>query len=232
VIESTKKGVIVALSLAPFESAILVFSNRNVPARAATSQVAYAPPAIDMSKGWAVTFGKETRNFASLRSWTDDPNTMYFSGTATYRKTVSVPAEMLKDGLRVQLTLGDGTAPAQAAEAGRGGGSGMRAFFEAPVREAAVIYVNDKRAGSAWCPPYAVDVTGFLKSGANEIRIEVANLAVNYMSDFEKRPLPDYTKLRAVYGNRFDPQGMNLIHHTTSGLLGPIQLVAAPATGR
>jgi hypothetical protein len=77
-----------------------------------------------------------------------------------------------------------------------------------------------------------VDVTGLLKSGDNEIRIDVANLAVNYMSDFQKHPLPDYTALRAKYGNRFDPQGMNLIRPTTSGLLGPIQLVATQSTGR
>jgi hypothetical protein len=226
VIESTAKGVTVSLSLSPFESTILAFSGRSAPARATPPQVASLPPAVDLSKDWAVTFGKETRKLASLRSWTDDPNTQYFSGTATYRKSVSVPVEMLKNGLRVQLSLGEGTPSAGAGEGGRGSGNGYRATLDAPVREAAVVYVNDQRAGSVWCPPYVVDVTGLLKGGDNEIRIEVANLAVNYMSDFEKHPLPDYTKLRAKYGNRFDPQGMNLIRPTTSGLLGPIRLVA------
>jgi hypothetical protein len=232
VVASTKKDVTVALNLAPFESTIVTFSNQSAPARPASPQTASAPPVIDLSRGWAVAFGKDVRNMASLRSWTDDPNTQYFSGTATYRKTVSVPAEMLKQGLHVDLLLGEGKPPTGAGDAGRGGGSGMRAVFEAPVREAAIVFVNGKRAGSAWCPPYAVDVTGLLKSGDNEIRIDVANLAVNYMSDFQKHPLPDYTALRAKYGNRFDPQGMNLIRPTTSGLLGPIQLVATQSTGR
>ena len=193
--------------------------------------VASLPPAIDLSDDWTVAFGSTTRKFASLRSWTDDANTMHFSGTAVYRKTVNVPSEMLKDGLRLQLTLGEGRP--SAGDFSRGGdNNGMKAVFEGAVRDAAVVYVNDKRAGSAWCPPYAVDVTGLLKSGTNEIRIDVANTAANYMSDFEKHPLPDYTKLKAKYGNRFDPQGMNLIRPTTSGLLGPVRLVATQSEAR
>lgn len=35
----------------------------------------------------------------------------------------------------------------------------------------AIVYVNDKEAGKALLPPYAVDVTGLLKSGENEIKI-------------------------------------------------------------
>ena len=91
------------------------------------------------------------------------------------------------------------------------------------MREAAVVYVNGKRAGSAWCPPYRVDVTGLLKSGENRLRIEVANLAVNYMAG---HPLPDLTALRARYGNRFDPQDMNQIRPMPAGLLGSIRLIA------
>ncbi len=232
VVDSTKKDVTVALNLAPYESTLLVFSKRSQATRPAASQVASVPAPVDLSQGWTVAFGKDMWKFEALRSWTDDPNTRYYSGAATYRKTVNVPAEMLKEGLRVQLSLGEGKASAGEGETGRGSGNGYRAAFDAPVREAAVVYVNDKRAGSAWCPPYVVEVTGLLKSGDNEIRIEAANLAVNYMSDFEKHPLPDYTKLRAKYGSRFDPQGMNLIRPTTSGLLGPIRLVALPSAER
>jgi hypothetical protein len=231
-VDSTKKNVTVALDLAPFESTILLFSKRHEGPREPLKPGESARPLMDLSKDWTVTFGAETRNLESLQSWTDDPNTRYFSGTAIYHKTVGVPSDMLANGLRIQLTLGEGTPSTGAGEVGRGSGNGFRAAFDAPVREAAVVYVNGKRAGSVWCPPYVVDVTGLLTSGENEIRIDVANLAVNYMSDFEKHPLPDYTALRAKYGNRFDPQGMNLIRPTTSGLLGPIQLVATRSAER
>jgi hypothetical protein len=99
----------------------------------------------------------------------------------------------------------------------------MQAMLEPPVREAAVVYVNEKRAGSVWMPPYAVDVTGLLQPGKNKLRIEVANLAVNYMAG---HPLPDYKALIAKYGDRFQAQDMNLIAPVPSGLLGPVQLFA------
>ena len=59
---------------------------------------------------------------------------------------------------------------------------GYAASLEAPVRDAAVVYVNGKRAGAAWTPPYRVEVTGLLKEGDNEIRIDVGNTAVNYLA--------------------------------------------------
>ena len=99
----------------------------------------------------------------------------------------------------------------------------MRAQFEPPVREAAVVYVNDERTGSVWSPPYSVDVTGLLTSGENRIRVEVANTALNLLAG---HPLPDYRELKARYGDRFQPQDMNLVQPIPSGLLGPVRIVA------
>ena len=75
----------------------------------------------------------------------------------------------------------------------------------------------------------AVDVTGLLTRGENQIRIEVANLAVNFMAG---RPPPDYKALNAQYGERFQPQDMDQIKPVTSGLLGPVRLVAAREEAR
>ena len=80
-----------------------------------------------------------------------------------------------------------------------------------------------QRAGSVWCPPYTVEVTGLLKRGDNKIRILVANTAVNHMAG---RSLPDYRLLNQRYGKRFDPQDMDKIQPIPSGLLGPIRLIA------
>ena len=84
-------------------------------------------------------------------------------------------------------------------------------------------YYPRQRAGSVWCPPYAVEVTGLLKRGDNAIRILVANTAVNHMAG---RSLPDYRLLNQRYGKRFDPQDMDKIQPIPSGLLGPIRLIA------
>jgi hypothetical protein len=74
-----------------------------------------------------------------------------------------------------------------------------------------------------WYPPYELDVTQFLKTGSNRIRIEVANTALNYMAGHS---LPDYRLLNLRYGERFQPQDMDKIQALPSGLLGPVRLVA------
>ena len=91
------------------------------------------------------------------------------------------------------------------------------------IREAAVIYVNEQRAGSLWCPPYALDVTNELRPGRNKIKIIVANLALNYMAG---RRLPDYRLLNLRYGERFQAQDMDKVQAIPSGLFGPIRLFA------
>jgi hypothetical protein len=153
-----------------------------------------------------------------LRSWTESEQTRYFSGTATYEKDVTVPESLHQNGLTLRLDFGEGKPiPAQPLKAG------MQAWLDAPVREAAVVYVNDRRAGSVWCPPYSLDVTGLLRPGANKVRIAVGNLALNYMAG---RRLPDYRLLNLRYGERFQAQDMDKVQPIPAGLLGPIRLIA------
>jgi hypothetical protein len=102
----------------------------------------------------------------------------------------------------------------------------MQAWVDAPVRDAAVVYVNGTRAGTAWCPPYTVDVTALVRPGTNIIRIEAANTAINHMAG---RALPDYRLLNLRYGARFEPQDMDKVQPVPAGLFGPIRLVAAPS---
>jgi hypothetical protein len=131
---------------------------------------------------------------------------------------VTLPQGMLRSS--VFLNFGEGT-PVTVED--RRAGNGMRAMFESPVHEAAVVYVNGKKAGSVWCPPYELDVTSLLHSGDNAIKVMVANLALNAMA---KGPLPDYKELTAKYGERFQAQDMNQVKPVPAGLLGPIRLVA------
>jgi hypothetical protein len=88
---------------------------------------------------------------SSLSSWSEspDPGVKYFSGTATYRTRFVLPA---LTG-RLTLDLGD-------------------------VRDVAQVSLNGKTLGTAWTPPFSIDLTN-AKPGTNELTIKVANLWVN-----------------------------------------------------
>lgn len=175
---------------------------------------------MDLSHDWRVSFGDggPTETMHDLHSWTDDPKTRYFSGTATYEKTITVPESALRSG-KALLDFGEGKPlPEQKLHAG------MQAWFDGPIREAAVVYVNGKRAGSLWCPPYSIDVTSLLRAGENTIRVEVANLALNYMAGHS---LPDYRLLNLRYGVRFEAQDMDKVQPVPAGLFGPIRLLVS-----
>jgi hypothetical protein len=214
-------GMTVQVDLEPYGSSVLVFSKRP-PAPKPIRSAAAVPPLIDLSTGWQVSFGANSKaiRMDRLRSWTEDEETRYFSGLATYEKEVVAPESMLQNGLAVRLDFGEGMqVPATPSR-----GAGMQAWIEPPVREAAIIYINDRRAGSVWCPPYSLDVTGLLQPGENKIRIVVANVAINHMAG---RRLPDYRLLNLRYGVRFEPQDMDKVLPVPSGLLGSIRLIPA-----
>jgi len=209
----------VRLDLEPYESRILVFSKRALthPKSAGPSTIMSE---IDLSNGWQVSFGENSKPVMMdhLRSWTDDDETRYFSGVATYERDIDVRENMLQPGLMVRLDFGEGTAIAQLNLR-----AGMQAWSEGPVREGAVVYVNGQRAGSFWCPPYSLDLTRQLRRGENKLRIVVGNLALNYMAGHR---LPDYRLLNLRYGERFQAQDMDKVRPVPSGLLGSIRLVA------
>jgi hypothetical protein len=151
-----------------------------------------------------------------LKSWTAEDGTKFFSGKATYEKSVAVPQALLRAGHPLYLDFGEGE-PVTVEE--RRSGNGMRAMLESPVREAAQVYVNDNLAGSVWHPPYELNVTALLHAGNNSLRVVVANLALNELA---KGPLPDYTALKAKYGDRFQPQDLQNLQPLAAGILGPV----------
>ncbi|MGA2116763.1 MAG: glycosyl hydrolase [Bryobacteraceae bacterium] len=209
-------GARIDLDLAPYESRVIVFSHSGIPAPAAG-----APPAAvaDWSRGWRLTFpGAATLSLESLRSWTDIEGRANYSGQATYEKKVTVDPSLLAHRA-LYLDFGEGT---PVAVDGRRSGSGMRALLESPIREAARVSVNGTDAGSVWCAPYRVEVTGLLHPGENTVRVLVANLA---LSGLAAQPLPDYRPLIAKYGNRFQDQDMKDAKPQPAGMLGPVRLL-------
>jgi glycosyl hydrolase family 106( putative alpha-L-rhamnosidase) len=225
IIDRPSGGATIALNLAPYGSTLIVWTNRSLPAAAAPA-LARAPRALDLSTDWTVTFGNngyDPSNLApvtmdQLRSWTDDPNTKNFSGVATYEKKVTIPANLTAPGLQVTMTFGDGKPLPYT-------GGRMHAEIDSPVHEAAVVYIDDKRIGSVWAPPYSLDLTGALTDGDHTIRIQVGNLAINYMAG-HGFPNYDLQAVRAKFGNRFDPQDVQDLQPITAGLMGPIRIEA------
>ncbi|MFZ2053937.1 MAG: glycosyl hydrolase [Candidatus Aminicenantales bacterium] len=106
--------------------------------------------------------------FDSLGSWSDssDPGVKYFSGTATYTKTIQALEDWFKPGAKLCLDLGD-------------------------VKNIAQVSVNGRPFGILWKPPFRVDVTSALKAGANTLEIKVTNLWVNRLIGDQQ---PNFTK--------------------------------------
>lgn len=211
----------VPLALAPYESKILVFSG-NPGSSGSSTPVGTVPrvPPIDISSDWKITFLKtgQTITMQHLRSWTDDEATRFYSGRAVYEKTVQIAESFLSQPANVMLDFGPGTP----VEPAREETPGMHALLDSPLREAAVVVVNGKRAGFIWHPPYELDIKAYLHAGQNQLQITVGNLAINEMSGVAP---PDYKLLNLRYGERFVPQDMQGLRPLPSGILKPIQIV-------
>lgn len=141
----------------------------------------------------------------------------YFSGTATYHCEFNIPADLLAEGHRVVLDLGD-------------------------VAVMADVTLNGRPLGILWKAPFQMDVTAALRAGQNTLEIAVANLWVNRLIGDQQ--LPSDAK-RGSGGNltewpqwlldgkssptgRFTFTTWELWHKddplVDSGLLGPVRL--------
>lgn len=150
----------IPLKLGPWGTVFVVF-------RKPTSRMSWTAPAqtenqlATVDGPWKVTFppnwgAPASITLDSLASWSDnsDEGVKYFSGTATYTKTIDAPASWLKRGAHIWLDLGE-------------------------VNNLAEVTVNGKPLGVVWHTPYRVDVTSALHPGANELSIKVTNAWVN-----------------------------------------------------
>jgi hypothetical protein len=221
----------IELDMAPYESRVFICPSGAFSILGPGTEEPSGPALVllDLSAGWKTTFAgsSEPVTMDSLSSWTEVAGMKNFSGTAVYEKTIHTDAKTLAEWTaitiagrrRLYLDFGEGT-PVTTPERR---GSGMRALLESPVREVAIVYVNGKRAGSVWHPPYEVEITGMLHSGENTLRIEVANLAINALA---AQPLPDYRGLIAKYGDRFQDQDMKNIQPLPAGILGTVRIVS------
>ncbi|NSW95344.1 MAG: glycoside hydrolase, partial [Bacteroidales bacterium] len=129
-------------------------SSRIIPAPKETKLAEVAGP-------WLVKF-QERRGapaeatFETLTPWNEnsDAGIKYFSGTAAYSKTISIPEDWLKNNSELWLDMGT-------------------------VKNLAEVIVNGKSLGVVWKTPFRVNIIDAVKPGENNLEIRVTNLWVN-----------------------------------------------------
>jgi hypothetical protein len=128
------------------------------------------PTPLALSGPWQVQFpavrgAPAEVTLPELSSWSQrpEPAIRYFSGTARYTTTFTVPAGRLAPDHRQYLDLGR-------------------------VAVMARVKLNGQDMGILWKPPYRVDVTAAVRAGTNALEVEVVNLWPNALIGDEQRP--------------------------------------------
>ena len=222
------------LALAPFESAVFIFSNRRASAAAQAPSSNTPARSVDLSHDWTLHFASlnQTEHEPVLRDWTADPKTLHYSGEGVYTHALFWPHDA--HAAHAWLALAPGTPLAEDAIESAGPedtthnplktrtGPGIHAAFAPPVNAAALVYVNGSYAGALWHPPYRLDLARLLHEGANTLELRVYNTALNAWSAL---PPHDYKPLITRYGDRFQMQDLDRVRPVPSGLVGPVELI-------
>jgi hypothetical protein len=192
----------VPLHLSARESVFVIFrrpastSARTLPPATVTTLATVAGP-------WAINFppnlgAPPKTELAQLESWTAnaDQGIKYFSGTATYTKTIQAPRAWFRPGARILINLG-------------------------MVSDLAEVSINGKSLGTLWKSPFEVDVTEVLKPGSNQMEIKITNEWTNRLIGDRLGPA-DKKILSAPAPPAGAPAPPPL---TPAGLLGPVTIV-------
>jgi hypothetical protein len=223
---NSKANQLADCTLAPYESRVFVLRD-HVEAGMSRLDEASLVPGLprdrrlqDLSSGWIVRFagGPASKPLPTLYSWTELEGRKFYSGEAEYSRSFTME-RVPPASSHVLLDFGEGTPieddrPPNA--------NGIHALLDAPIREAAIVYVNGQRVGTLWHPPYRLDVSRFVRRGENRVEVRVFNTAINLLAG---QPPHDFKPLYAKYGERFQMQDMENLQPIPSGLFGPISLV-------
>jgi hypothetical protein len=157
--QRTQAGRHVTVTLPPHGSGFVVIG-------AGEGEAPFAATAIQPVDGpWDVTWtdpfdGSEVRRtLTTLRDWRELDDLAGFSGTATYRTTLTVnerPAQAF-------LALGE-------------------------VHHVARVVVNGVDCGVTWTPPYRVDLTSALRPGENTLEVHISNTWANRLRAEQTKP--------------------------------------------
>jgi hypothetical protein len=215
----------IELTLHPYEATVVVLSDEPV---TMVSADARGERRVPLSGRWQVAYGSQPAQPVDLpHIWEEEPGREYYSGAATYTTSIDLDAV---DG-RVSIDFGD-------CEVHDGGstehglvGPAYRVAVRGPVGEVAQVRVNRIDCGLAWAPPYRVEISDALRSGANEIEIIVYNTAANALAaDEHIRRLAVESEAR--YGRRFQMQDLERATASVrSGLIRVPTIVVSTDSG-
>ncbi len=174
--EFTKQGdrISIPLHFDPMQSWFMVFREGRSSVNMDNEKKNYVSsiPLRKITGEWEVGFDPKWGGpdapvkFEKLSDWSkhSDPKIHYYSGTATYKKTIEFTTSEVS-GNKGQLMLDLGS-----------------------VDIMARVKLNGKLCGTVWKPPYCVDISAAAKSGVNKLEIEVVNLWINRMIGDEQLP--------------------------------------------
>jgi len=193
--------IAISFDLAAFQSVFVVFPKRSngakLQGKAWLWQGGKTLPILKQIAGpWNVAFdpewgGPEQVVFHTLVDWSkhEDKRIRYYAGKAVYVTAFHLTA-LPKAGDTLLLDLGI-------------------------VKNIAQVWVNGKDLGTIWTAPWQVDISAVVKSGQNELKVEVINLWLNRL--IGDAALPKEQRLTNT-NIVFKPDEPLL----PSGLLGPV----------
>jgi len=165
--EISGNRVIVPFRLNKRESAFVVFTGKTINGPVNLPEI-FPVTLTNIPGPWEVNFPEgsgtpEKTEFNILESLTanSNPGIKYFSGTATYTKTIEAPKSWFEKEVNFKIDLGN-------------------------VRDVAEVMINGTSAGIVWKPPYETDITGLLKKGSNKLEIKVTNQWTNRLAGDQK----------------------------------------------
>jgi len=225
--KATEDGMTeVPLELQPYESVFVVFGRKGALAKLFGGSEAKGSgknfPELktvqEITGAWQVSFdpkwgGPGQVNFEKLDDWIKRPEEgiKLYSGTATYRKVFDLPAgaepRTLNPDSRLYLDLGS-------------------------VKYIARVKLNGKDLGAVWTAPWRVEITGAVKTGANELEIDVINLWPNRrIGDASLPEEKRYTHSNIAFSPIYPENPPERSGLFPSGLLGPVVIQSVTAAG-
>ncbi|MGZ0709039.1 glycosyl hydrolase [Coraliomargarita sp. W4R53] len=202
--------VIIPVDLEAWESQFVLLSpqeDSSVPLLEVAEMTTYQTHKIEGE--WSVHFkeiggNEQSLTMSDLTDWTDINGFRDFAGTAEY----SLEFELLEIG-ETTLDLGQ-------------------------VNNVASVWVNGELVGKLWMQPYRLNITKYLKSGQNNLKILVANRLWNHTAGLTA-PKPIPANLHKHYSANWNKKynGWNSTQNQKhvvnndrlpSGLIGPVLL--------
>ncbi len=153
-----------------------------------------------------VEFPRIEKTIDQLDSWTLDPQTKYFSGTARYDISFDIPSSYLSDNIILELVPGK-------------------------IGNIAEFQINDASMGTVWMRGQTLDITNTLQPIGNRMTVLVTNTLINRVSNYKNpRPIPEH--LVPIYGSAVPPlpkgshSPIGFEPLPPSGLIGPVTIRA------